>query len=191
MAKNQKIDVVDKEFTLSLNKSTAQQDIDKINSVDEKDKNSKHALNLVVNKKLILKFEQLLGRFKKKTNAYFTYPSKVHLFETGCYFLRSLMTENNTYHTAPKAFIKHIGRKGKRPYTDEHNERKGNSRPMYLTVDTEVSEIYYNLIYSFLRSKDDIGSQVYSTSYFFKDFIELLSTNYHELCAFESKNPRE
>ena len=169
-------------------------DIRKINEpvdVNEGQDDIKQAVNLAVNKNLIIRFEELLNRFKGKTKAYFTYPSKVQLFETGCAFLKHRYTSNGIYHSAPANFKKFISRKGKRPKSDEHEVRKGNNKAMYLTISEETFETYYNLIFSFLRDRNDIGSEYYSSSYFFYDFVIQLEELFEELCQFEINFPRE
>lgn len=191
MKKTQKIEVQDEEFTLPVKRSAEQEHIDIINAPSSLKSNVKHSISLVVNQKLILEFEELLNNFKNKTKAYFTYSSKVQLFETGCLFLKEQMQSKGNYMEAPKDFIKYISRKGKRPTSPDHQERKGDSKSMFLTISEESFDIYYNLVYSFLTEKKDIANQYYSTSYFFKDFLDILNKDFKGLCKYEKDNPRK
>jgi hypothetical protein len=191
MKKSNKLEVKDEEFTLHIATSEEQKNIDIINAPSSLKTNARHSMSLVVNQKLILEFEELLNKFKSKTKAYFTYSSKIQLFETGCLFLKEQMQSKGNYEEAPKDFIKYISRKGKRPTSPEHQERKGNSKSMFLTISEDSFDIYYNLVYSFLNEKKDIANQYYSTSYFFKDFLDMLNKDFKGLCKYEKDNPRE
>ena len=189
--KNKKTKTEIKDETVSFNPFVAST-ADKIKAIKTKTDTeaAKHSISLSVNEDLIIKFEELLNSFKGVTKAFFTYPSKVQLFETGCHFLKEHLSKKKQYKIAPEQFIKYIGRKGKRPSSPEHEIRKGNAKPLYLTVDNEVYDIYYNLIYSFLIKKDDIANPYYSSAYYFKDFIELLTDNFDALCKYEIRNPK-
>lgn len=189
--KNKKTKTEIKDETVSFNPLAGSSTADKINAIKNTDiEPSKHSISLSVNENLILRFEELLNSFKGVTKAFFTYPSKVQLFETGCHFLKNHLSEKKQYKDAPEQFIKYIGRKGKRPSSPEHEIRKSNAKPLYLTVDNEVYTIYYDLIYSFLSKKGDIANPYYSSAYYFKDFIELLADNFEGLCQYEIKNPK-
>lgn len=171
---------------------SVQGSIDRINETPDNQKLiTKHSISLVVNEKLIFQLEDLTNKFKGKTKAYFTYPSKVQLFETGCLFVEHLYKDKNQYHIAPPDFIKHIGRKGRRPVSPEHEERKGNGQTLYLNINSDILDSYYNIIYSFLKLKEDIGNQYYSPAFFFKDFIDILEKHFTALCKYEKDHPRQ
>lgn len=159
--------------------------------VPVKESLNRQSINLVVNPKLIFQFEEILNKFKGATEAYFTYPSKVQLFETGCSFLEDNFKSRSIYSKAPANFVKFISRKGKRPQSDERDMRKGSGKAMFLNLTANTIDIYYNLIFSFLKEKNDVGNEYYSASYFFYDFVTLLDSHFDSLCQYENDNPRE
>ena len=152
---------------------------------------TRQSINLVVNPNLIFQFEQILNKFKGKTEAYFSYPSKVQLFETGCIYLEKNFKEKGMYFDAPNKFVLFVSRKGKRPQSEERDVRKGSGKAMFLNLTPDTITIYYNLIYSFLKDKNDIGNEYYSASYFFFDFVNLLENNFEALCQYERDFPRD
>ena len=48
-----------------------------------------------------------------------------------------------------------------------------------------------DIIFSFLKEKNDIGNEYYSASFFFYDFFKILDDNFEKLCKYEIENPRD
>ena len=112
--KKEKIESKDEIVEFDPSQKPTKSTQEKINAIQDVQTFSKKQLNLVVNPKITLELDKLLVKFKEVTEAYFTYPTKVQLFETGCYFLKEHFTNKKEYHVAPKPFLKNISRKGKR-----------------------------------------------------------------------------
>ncbi len=188
MSKKEKIPVKDEVFDPTA-LTTTQSHIEAINNHNETPLNDRSALNLTVNADLILAFEVLLNNFKQKTKAYFTYNGKTQLFVTGCRFIKHQQQEQGIFEKAPAAFIQMITRKGRRPQSEQQYIRKGNPKVMYLNLDTDTYHSYFDIMYSFLKARSEQGSNVYSTSYFFKDFLDTLQNDFNALCAYEKAFP--
>lgn len=151
----------------------------------------KQGISFVINPELIIEFEELYNRFRKKTQAYFTYSSKAQLFEVGCIFLEKQYKSKRKFKKAPEKFIAFITRKGKRTAGNQHELRKGSGKAMFISIEADIVQTYYDIIYTFMNQKGDIGNESYSTSYFFYDFLTLLNENFDDFCKYETDNPKD
>lgn len=157
-------------------------------SKDDSQQVSLHkSLNLYIRQKDLTKFNRLFERYAQSTGNFNFSSSRPSFFSLGVNFLTYFFKKANLLIDAPGGFPDFISRPGRRVATDRTVSTDKKTH-LSLKIPAEDYDSYIDLIYSFLKQKNDVHNMRYSPAYFFPDFLKLLQKNFRSFCSWGKKN---
>lgn len=117
----------------------------------------------------IARFSDICIRFQGEVKN-FAFSKQSDYFEAFIDFVANKYQTSKLYSEAPDDFIKYIQRKGVRPNMPD----LGPKEVFYLRPSNSRYKKYLDILYSFLQKYGDVMDPLYSTTYFFKDFLNIV-----------------
>lgn len=116
-----------------------------------------------------------------------TKASYTTLFKVMIDFMVSEYNSNEMFLEAPEEFIEQYSRLGRRKRSSNTIDKE-NKENLFVRINEDYFKKFNDLLFSFLKSKNQENNQNYNYSYFVTDLINYASDNNKKFSVFSKKN---
>ena len=132
---------------------------------------SKRAFTFALQTKKAAQFYALANHFQIEVfKECFCKASQPFFFTTVLKVFKEDLEAKDAYKKAPAKFIESVTRKGKRKQTNRSTSAEDKTY-LYINLSEEIFDVYFDIMFSYIRQNPDLDPTVFTTSYFIHDVI--------------------